>query len=85
MALSSLHFPCKIADERAIDATYDKQARSPFNLAGMPAVAVPLGIGKARLPLGLQFAARTGQDAGLLEFCMALEAAGLSGFVAPPL
>lgn len=85
MALSSLYFPCKIADERAIDATYDKQARSPFNLAGMPAVAVPLGIGKARLPLGLQFAARTGQDAGLLEFCMALEAAGLSGFVAPPL
>jgi len=84
MALSSLHFPCNISDERAVNATYDKQARTPFNLTGMPAIAVPTGVNKASLPLGLQFAAGSGRDVSLLEFSMALEAVGLSGFMAPP-
>lgn len=84
VALSSLYFPCKIDDDAAIDATYGKQARTPFNLAGMPALAVPTGIGGTGLPLGVQFAADIDKDTELLEFGMALDAEGLSGFTPPP-
>lgn len=84
IALSSLHFPCSIDDEEAINETYGKQARTPFNLAGMPALAVPVGQGSNALPLGLQFAANVGRDVELLEFAAALEAEGLSRFMPPP-
>lgn len=84
MALSSLHFPCKISDGQAIDATYDKQARTPFNLTGLPALAVPTGVSRTGLPAGIQFAASSAKELQLLEFSMALEAEGLSRFVAPP-
>lgn len=84
ITLSSLHFPCSIDDEAAINTTYDRQARTPFNLAGMPALAVPAGQGSNALPLGLQFAANVGADVALLEFGAALEAEGLSRFVPPP-
>lgn len=84
MTLSSLHLPCNINDETAVNMTYDQQARTPFNLTGLPAIAVPAGLNKAGLPIGVQFAAAAGRDIRLIEFCMALEAAGLSGFIPPP-
>lgn len=64
--------------------TYDQQARTPFNLTGLPAIAVPAGLSLTGVPLGVQFAAAAGRDIRLIEFCMALEAAGLSGFVPAP-
>jgi aspartyl-tRNA(Asn)/glutamyl-tRNA(Gln) amidotransferase subunit A len=38
------------------------------NIAGIPAISLPVGTSKSGLPIGVQFAARFGADAGLLAF-----------------
>ena len=45
------------------------------NIAGAPALSLPLGRSTTGLPLGVQFAAGRGQDALLLELAQTLEAA----------
>ncbi len=54
VGVSSLHLPARIDDDPGIDATYDRQARTPFNLTGSPAIAVPTGFAACGLPLGMQ-------------------------------
>jgi amidase len=45
------------------------------NIAGAPAISLPLGRNISGLPLGVQFAAARGKDALLLELAQTLEAA----------
>jgi aspartyl-tRNA(Asn)/glutamyl-tRNA(Gln) amidotransferase subunit A len=52
------------------------------NLAGLPGVAVPAGLDKQGLPLGLQLIGQPWEEAALLNTAFALEAA--AGFVAKP-
>jgi len=52
------------------------------NLAGLPGVAVPAGLDKQGLPLGLQLIGRPWEEADLLNTAYALERA--AGFVAKP-
>ena len=52
------------------------------NLAGLPGVAVPAGIDKQGLPLGLQLIGRPWEEGDLLNIAYALE--GAAGFVAKP-
>lgn len=84
ISLSSLFFPCKIDDVSEVERTYDMQARTPFNLTGLPAIAVPCGRASHGLPLGVQFSAAAGRDLQLLDFVLALEREGLCGFTPPP-
>ena len=51
---SSMDPACRIDDAEAIDRTYGRQARAPFNLTGGPALSVPVGFSQAGLPLGMQ-------------------------------
>ena len=46
-----------------------------FNVAGMPAMSVPLGWSEQGLPIGSQFAAKTGDERTLLELAYELEEA----------
>lgn len=39
----------------------------PASLAGVPALAIPIGFGEAGLPMGMQLVAATGQDRALLQ------------------
>ncbi len=56
--------------------TVDYVAYTPVhNVAGTPAISVPLGMSKSGLPIGSQFAAAKGQDALLLALAYELEAA----------
>lgn len=46
-----------------------------YNVAGAPAVSLPLGRSSAGLPIGVQFAAAHGQDGVLLQLARAIEVA----------
>jgi Asp-tRNA(Asn)/Glu-tRNA(Gln) amidotransferase A subunit family amidase len=48
---------------------------SLFNTAGNPAMSVPLGWSRTGLPIGVQFAAPFGDEAGLFRLGAQLEAA----------
>ena len=52
------------------------------NLAGLPGIAVPVGLDARGLPLGLQLIGRPWEEAGLLNHAYVLERA--AGFVAKP-
>lgn len=75
LCLSSLVPPCRIDDPGAIAATYDRQARTPFNVTGMPALALPMGLDAAGLPLGFQLVGPAGSEARLLSIATAWERA----------
>jgi amidase len=47
----------------------------PFNFTGQPAMSVPLAWSEAGLPIGMQFAARYGDEATLFRVAAQLEAA----------
>lgn len=44
------------------------------NMAGYPAISLPVALSQARLPIGVQFAAAFGVDTNLLDFAARLEA-----------
>jgi len=46
---------------------------APFNLAGCPAISIPLPRGAGALPAGLQVVARPGDDAALLRMASRME------------
>jgi aspartyl-tRNA(Asn)/glutamyl-tRNA(Gln) amidotransferase subunit A len=52
------------------------------NLAGLPGIAVPAGLDRQGLPLGLQLIGRPWDEAGLLNMAQCLETA--AGFVSKP-
>jgi aspartyl-tRNA(Asn)/glutamyl-tRNA(Gln) amidotransferase subunit A len=58
LTASGMDIPCRIDDPEAIARTYPRQARTPFNVTGHPALAMMAGRAKNGLPLALQFAAR---------------------------
>jgi len=55
------------------------------NVAGNPALALPLGFSKAGLPIGGQFVGRFGSDDDLLAFGQRFEGAAGPGWTWPPL
>jgi amidase len=59
---------------RGIDHTGDPRFCAPWSLLGVPAVTVPIGLGPAGLPLGLQLVGPWGGDQALLS-----AAAGVAG------
>jgi aspartyl-tRNA(Asn)/glutamyl-tRNA(Gln) amidotransferase subunit A len=75
---SSLELAAAIDDEAAVDRTYDKQARTPFNVLGVPAISVLAGFSKSGLPIGLQIVGKPYQEGTVLHAANAFErAAGL--------
>ncbi|HSV78348.1 MAG TPA: amidase [Ramlibacter sp.] len=46
---------------------------APFNMAGFPAITIPLTSDRMRLPAGLQIVARPGDDGALLQIAQQLE------------
>ncbi|RAI42989.1 amidase [Rhodoplanes roseus] len=75
LCVSSLELPCAIADEAEVDRTYDRQARTPFNVTGTPAVSVPMGFSQSGLPMGLQVLGKAFDEATMLRVAHAYETA----------
>jgi aspartyl-tRNA(Asn)/glutamyl-tRNA(Gln) amidotransferase subunit A len=79
LCISSHELPCAIDDEAEVDRTYDKQARTPFNLTGSPAISVPMGFSKTGLhiglPMGLQVIGKPFDEAMVYRVAHAYESA----------
>lgn len=75
VCVSSLELPCAIDDAEAIDRTYDSQARTPFNVTGSPAIAIPNGLSTGGLPMGMQVVGRRHSEQMILRIAHAYEQA----------
>ena len=58
LTASSMQVACRINDEPEVERTYSRQARTPFNVIGNPALVVPSGFDNEGMPLSVQFAGR---------------------------
>ena len=74
MCASSLELPCPIEDEVLVDRTYDRQARTPFNVLGAPAISVPAALSSSGLPIGIQIAGRPYGEAMVYRAAQGFEA-----------
>ncbi len=75
LTASSMDPACRIDDPQAIDHTYPRQARAPFNVTGNPALAVPIGFSKSGLPLSMQIVGRAFGEALVYRVADAYEQA----------
>src|SRR5262245_6433974 len=72
---SSLDPACRIDDPAALERTYGRQARGPFNVTGSPALSVPAGFSKAGLPLAMQIVGKPFSEALIYRVAHAYERA----------
>lgn len=72
---SSMDPPCRIDDPQAVEYTYGRQARAPFNITGGPALSVPVGFSKAGLPLAMQIVGKPFSEALIYRVAHAYELA----------
>lgn len=75
MCASSMDPASQIEDAEETARTYPRQARTPFNLTGHPAVAMMSGLARNGLPVSVQFAGRYFDDATVLRVAAAYERA----------
>jgi len=72
---SSMDPPCRVDDPQAVEYTYRRQARAPFNITGGPALSVPVGFSKAGLPLAMQIVGKPFSEALIYRVAHAYERA----------
>jgi aspartyl-tRNA(Asn)/glutamyl-tRNA(Gln) amidotransferase subunit A len=72
---SSMDPACRIDDPQAVEYTYGRQARAPFNVTGSPAVSIPIGFSAAGLPLAMQLVGKPFSEALLYRVAYAYEQA----------
>jgi aspartyl-tRNA(Asn)/glutamyl-tRNA(Gln) amidotransferase subunit A len=84
LCASAMDPPCRIDDTAEVERTYPRQARTPFNVTGHPALAMMSGLSSGGLPLSVQFVSRYFAEATLYQVARAWErATGLDGKHAP--
>ena len=81
---SSMDPACEIDDEAEVARTYGRQARAPFNLLGLPALALPTGVSNGGLPLSMQVVGRAFDEATVYRVGRAYERAGPWGDIPRP-
>ncbi len=75
LCASSMDPASNIHDFAETSRTYPRQARTPFNVTGHPAIALCAGFSSAGLPLSVQFVGRYFEDAKVLRVAEAYEQA----------
>jgi aspartyl-tRNA(Asn)/glutamyl-tRNA(Gln) amidotransferase subunit A len=76
LCASSMDPACRLDDPIAIESTYSRQARTPFNVTGHPAIAMMAGLSGMGLPLSVQFVGRHFDEATVLRVAKAWELIG---------
>ncbi len=75
LTANSMDPACRIDDPAAVEYTYARQARAPFNVTGSPALSVPVGFSKAGLPLAIQIVGKPFSEAMVYRVAHAYECA----------
>ncbi len=75
MCASSMDPPTRLDEPEETARTYSRQARTPFNVTGHPAIAMMAGLSRDGLPLSVQFAGRYFDEATVLRTAAAYERA----------
>jgi len=73
LCASSMDPPCHIDRPADVDRTYPRQARTPFNVTGHPALAMLAGLSVDGLPLSVQFVGRYFEESTLFQIARAWE------------
>ncbi len=76
LCASAMDAPSRIEDAAETARTYPRQARTPFNVTGHPALAMMSGLSRRGLPLSVQFVGRYLEDATVLRAAAAWERMG---------
>ncbi|HEY1795756.1 MAG TPA: amidase [Stellaceae bacterium] len=82
---SAMDPPSRIEDAEETERTYPRQARTPFNVTGHPALAMMAGLSSAGLPLSVQFVGRYFAEATLYQVARAWEQAAGTDAKHPPI
>ena len=85
LCASAMDPPSRIEDAQETERTYPRQARTPFNVTGHPALAMMTGLSSAALPLSVQFVGRYFGEASLFQVAAAWERAGGTAARHPPI
>ena len=75
LCASAMDPSSRMDDPAETARTYPRQARSPFNVTGHPALAMMSGLSHAGLPMSVQFVGRYFDDATVLRVAAAYEKA----------
>ncbi len=76
LTASSMDPACRIDDPEAVERTYPRQARTPFNVTGHPALTMMSGLSReAGLPLSLQLVGRYFEEATVYQAAAGYERA----------
>lgn len=75
LCASSMDPACRIDNPADVERTYSRQARTPFNVTGHPALAMMAGVSAGGLPLSVQFVGRNFAEATLFQVARAWERA----------
>ncbi len=73
LCASAMDPPSRLDDPVETERTYPRQARTPFNVTGHPALAMMAGLSSSGLPLSLQFVGRNFAEATLFQAARAWE------------
>ncbi|MEM7251349.1 MAG: amidase [Pseudomonadota bacterium] len=74
LTASSMEPPFPMDDPEQVEKYYPRQARTPFNVTGHPAVVVPAGMTDTGLPLSVQLIGRYFDEAAVYRAAYAYEA-----------
>lgn len=85
LCASAMDPPSRIEDAEETERTYPRQARTPFNVTGHPALAMMAGLSSNGLPLSVQFVGRNFAEATLFRVAHAWERAAGTDTLHPPI
>jgi aspartyl-tRNA(Asn)/glutamyl-tRNA(Gln) amidotransferase subunit A len=85
LCASSMDPACRIEDTPEVERTYPRQARTPFNTTGHPALAMMSGLSSGGLPLSVQFVGRYFDEATIFQVARAWEQAAGTDRKHPPI
>jgi aspartyl-tRNA(Asn)/glutamyl-tRNA(Gln) amidotransferase subunit A len=85
LCASAMDPPSRIEDTVETERTYPRQARTPFNVTGHPALAMMAGLSSGGLPLSVQFVGRNFAEGMLFQVARAWERAAGTNEMHPPI